>query len=393
VAKLPQDQQYHRNGAISDIRQGDLERLSEMLLIDEPKETLLWLESSSLPNYAMLLAIARPLADAIEVSSITTKQPEHEKVVDDAKDLNIMVILVLLGIVGMRLPLEDSYRREGQQLLRSLLQSPKILVRWGSALALGFFRDDAAFPVLIRMLNEVVPSSHTLENSSVSPYSLLLDPLIEGVREATPALLWRWGDPSLVAPFFQQALHTTLAFEQTLPRPLAEDERKPFEPIADGFYFPKWSIQNFTAKQAPWLSYAEELLYGIGVLGDFDATLELDVSNGVYGKYMFNLWDQQRKRFKSLVTDVATMPLYRMVFLVQIALGTLGRATMQEQNYAHRFADNPALESAVKDVLAIRFNLSAEEISDYMAVYDQAALLSEHTDHDGRYARLWRMWD
>lgn len=126
-----------------------------------------------------------------------------------------------------------------RDLLLPLLHSEHPRVRWASALSLGKQRVEAAYPVLIRMLQEFFPPGFSSEDGWYE---------IEHIEIAE--ILGSWGKPEAIEP-----LCDTLA--------------------------KMWRVEQQRSKNVDpqiWWLYQDALVYALGQLGVFNALINLDIS-------------------------------------------------------------------------------------------------------------------
>lgn len=148
---------------------------------------------------------------------------------------------------------ESAWARD---LLLPVLHSEFPEVRWAAALMLGQRREEAAFPVLIKMLQEFLPPHGSVDHDWYD---------VQHMHVAR--LLGSWGKREAIQP-----LHDTLALLWQV-----EQQRPPYEDVQ------------------MWSHYQDAMVYALGQLEAFDVLDDLDVS-------------PERKRFW-MVTLVMGYPL------------------------------------------------------------------------------------
>ncbi|HUY78237.1 MAG TPA: hypothetical protein VMV29_15790 [Ktedonobacterales bacterium] len=393
------------------IELSDIKQLQILLLLEHEQDDLIAMFEEIGPfTFETLLTYVHDLPRSAVEQAGQADPNAYQSLTYEAlgDDWTPLLVVALLGLVTSRLAPDDERREAARTLLAPLLTGAHAPRRWVAALAMGALRDEQAFPVLLAILTELTPLPHTLDDPRVRRFSIFTNPLLTAIRYATTALLWRWGDPLLVAPAFRAALIEALRVEREIPRPAPEDERMPVErdtrsiPPSDGpwrfgeRWTRKWLLHRYDSAQEPWLAYQEMLLYGLGRLGAFGALVGLEVMPGAYGRYGAHLFQHWDRSFSPLVEDVATTPITRWVFQVQIVMGALGREVgevVEEALGIFSFSERPTLAKAVEEGLAHGFGLDSAQCQRCMECYEHVGLLNEQTNPTWITASLWRLWD
>jgi hypothetical protein len=98
---------------------------------------------------------------------------------------------------------------QASTLLLPFLKSSNAKERWLSALCLGRMKEEAAFPVLVSMLTEFLPSE-------ASPLLVEEQAWFDEERSQAAYTLSHWEDPALI-PLFRHAYETSVQAERSLP--------------------------------------------------------------------------------------------------------------------------------------------------------------------------------
>ncbi len=196
---------------------------------------------------------------------------------------------------------------QASSLLRPFLQSTDAKERWLSALCLGRVKEAIAFPILISMLTEYLPSEQ-------SPTLREDQGWFDEERIRVAFTLGLWEDPSLV-PALRHAYASNVNAEQYIPN-------LPAKPIL---------------KQS-WYLYQETLMRLLGRWGAF-----------------------------GVLAGMILPPFHLKLAIVNIALGFCQvERRYEEFGAVYKWQDDATLNEELKLVMRQRFGLSEEEQNDYL---------------------------
>lgn len=216
---------------------------------------------------------------------------------------------------------------QATQLLLPFVQSFCAKERWLSALCLGRMKEETAFPVLISILTEFLPSP-------ASPLLVEEQAWFDEERIEAAYTLSRWENPSLI-PLFRRAYETSVQAERYLP-----DD--PHIPVLT----------------QTWYIYQDVLIRILGRWGAF-----------------------------GVLTGIKLPPYHLQTAVVNFALGYCHLEDLFERwGSAYDWWNDEAFKKILKLVLQQRFGLSEGEQDTYLDAYSKGALARwKYLDQDRRW--------
>ncbi len=213
-----------------------------------------------------------------------------------------------------------------RQLLFPFLQSSHAKERWLSALCLGWMKEEAAFPVLMSMLTEFLPSE-------ASPILVEEQAWFDEERIHAAYTLSHWENPALV-PLLRYAYETNVQAERYLP-----------------------DDPNILVLTQAWYIYQDVL---VRILGRWEA----------FG----------------VLTGMMLPPYHLQTAVVNLALGYCHLEDLFERwGSAYDWWNDEDFKKGLKTVLQRRFGLSDEEQTTYLDAYSKGALARwKRLDQDRR---------